>query len=261
LEDYFDKKTLNDNFVISGKKKSYVDPSGVFSYLKNKGISDIYYSNDSNKKFTATYDVSNKDFDTVASDVEQIVNLLHLYKSETGKDTSKYVELFSGWLSDYSAASESMAERAKQVDEFSVKEAILRSDVYMWDAIDINNASLEEAIDEVADYLHDAGVQVRNYSGEITSEARKLIVNALKEDDRYAPLMKTKTLTVSDMLVDVKLLNEYLSELGINYDQLLEVFKHESAENLQLQEEYADKLGISVDKLRNVVYKTNPETL
>jgi hypothetical protein len=50
----------------------------------------------------------------------------------------------------------------------------------MWDSIDIKNSSLEEVIDEIADNLELKGVEVRNFMGEITYEARKMILSELK---------------------------------------------------------------------------------
>jgi hypothetical protein len=54
-------------------------------------------------------------------------------------------------------------------------------------------------------------------SGELTGNARQMIAAALKEDDRYASLMQSKTFTLSDMLEQVSLLEDSLQTLGLDY--------------------------------------------
>jgi hypothetical protein len=80
----------------------------------------------------------------------------------------------------------------------------------MWDAIDIKNATLNEAIDEVADNLTLLGINVRDYTGKITDEARGMILSELKSDTRYAPLMNTGTQKLNKMLENDSLLSFYI---------------------------------------------------
>jgi hypothetical protein len=80
----------------------------------------------------------------------------------------------------------------------------------MWDAIDIKNASLNEAIDEIADNLTLTGVKVRDEFGVITDEARSMILSELKSDTRYASLMNTGTQKLNKMLENDSLLSFYI---------------------------------------------------
>jgi hypothetical protein len=115
----------------------------------------------------------------------------------------------------------------------------LRSDAYTWSDVDIANATLDEAIDEVADHLELVGIDVRDSYGKITSEARRLILSELKKDTRYSSLMKSDNKTVSSLSKSNRLMQDVINKLQkgekavSSYADILEIFTDETDENIQ----------------------------
>jgi hypothetical protein len=145
-----DNKTLEEGVNISGKKKDYASPDEVFKYLLENGA-NITYTKVGKKDFSVDYDSAGKDIQTISSDIDEIIDLLYEYGSTTGVDVSTYVDTFKEGADDMAQSARDLNSRNKKLDEYAVKEALIKSDVYMWDSIDIKNATLDEAIDEIAD--------------------------------------------------------------------------------------------------------------
>lgn len=260
-EKFLDNKILNSaGLQVKGKKSDYSNVKEAVDFIKANGAT-ILYTEDNMSNFSFMYDIINQTADEIKDGVDQIDDLLLLYESETGNSTAEIRKAFAEQFQAYSDAQANVEARASEVNELKVKRAMITSDLFEWDDLKVKNSTIEEAIDEVADDLQESGVQVRTLSGEITKEARRMILNAIKEDTRFTPLLQTKTLSVSDMVDQVDLLSSHLEALGVNYEDLLEIFTHETTENIAKQDEYARTLKISVEELRNLVYKANPEDL
>ena len=155
------------------------------------------------------------------------------------------------------------------------------SEVSSWDAVEIADATLEEAVQLFADQLTLSGVAVRDYTGAVTDEARGMIESYLRQDEKYSSLFEGTNLTLYDMLENSKKLGDFVSRATNNavfadadagvitssFEDIKEAFTTRDVEAMEryakayydLNEEASEEeISEAISKLEKLTYKMDP---
>lgn len=156
------------------------------------------------------------------------------------------------------------------------------SEISAWDGVDIANSTLEEVVQLFADNLTLSGVAVRDYTGAVTEEGRKLIEGYLKENEAFSSLFNNGTLTLQEMVRNQSKLSSFVgratgSGSSLSAEQTLsgfaEIKEAFSTRDADAMKEFAkayyglgdkatnDEVERAVNNLQNLVYKMDPDNL
>lgn len=203
-------------------------------------------------------------------------------EEQTYQIFTETLDAIEGQISAYEDYIEEMQAQNAALNQSEIEYAYWASDVSTWDATEIANATLEEAIQNFADELTLSGIAVRDYTGAVTEEARNMIESYLRQDEKYSALFESSNLTLNDMLNNSKKFGAFVEQTtGISassdattlnnaFDAVKEAFSTRDAEAMEryakayfnLNKEASDEeISEAISKLENLTYKIDPDNL
>lgn len=198
---------------------------------------------------------------TVGGAEELLAELQKKYNTEFSSLTEDQRGELSEYITKLQQVITDRAEMAQNVNKSAFESAITMSGVEGWNAIDMAGKSLDEAIIRIVDQVEesgaDIGINLREYNGEITEEAKNLAISALKNSG-LGDLFKRDTNPLFRLLSD-KAQRDNISQILKPFDQLVSEIKKADPADLNkifknLTEDQKSALGVdTADALRTLV--------
>lgn len=187
------------------------------------------------------------------------------YQNLSDKDREKLTTN----ITKLSKAINSYNEMAQEVNKSAFASAITMSGVSDWTSADMAVKSLDEAVirivNQVAESGAEVGIQLRDYNGEITKEARDYAISAIKNIG-LGDLFKRETTSLFRLLEDKKERNRIANGLGKTFEEVLDgVNKAKTSEELKalFSEQELEALGFkdNAEGLRDYILHLNDSTV
>lgn len=187
------------------------------------------------------------------------------YQNLSDKDREKLTTN----ITKLSKAINSYNEMAQEVNKSAFASAITMSGVSDWTSADMAVKSLDEAVirivNQVAESGAEIGIQLRDYNGEITKEARDYAISAIKNSG-LGDLFKRETTPLFRLLEDKKERNRIANGLGKTFEEVLDgVNKAKTSEELKalFSEQELEALGFkdNAEGLRDYILHLNDSTV
>lgn len=191
------------------------------------------------------------------------------YDQDYQKLSDKDREKLTTNITKLSKAINSYNEMAQEVNKSAFASAITMSGVSDWTSADMAVKSLDEAVikivNQVAESGAEVGIQLRDYNGEITKEARDYAISAIKNSG-LGDLFKRETTPLFRLLEDKKERNRIANGLSKTFEEVLDgVNKAKTSEELKamFSEQELEALGFkdNVEGLRDYILHLNDSTV
>lgn len=168
-------------------------------------------------------------------------------------------------IASYEAANAELDRLNAEVNKLAMQAAFYSSEVSTWDAIDVANKSLEEAIIKVVDAAERngdlVGMVARDASGKITSGARDYAESILRSTQGYEKLFNKESNILSNLVKTENNKAKLESTLNVKYEDILKYIDTMGSDtSMERIEGFAKIMGKTTDSFISYVLNLNSMT-